>query len=187
MSPQTQWNGGIKWKIWGSFCMFYLWWKKNTYCILFKIISFHFDLLYILYFQHLNQSPMSKAPWLLSTLRSWPLKCIKTSWKQDRIFNRCHRCFMESGHELSLSTRTTSSNILFVTLKVCFLNVSLLSVLSVLLSYEMCQDRTHLEPFSFQPFKWKGSPSTISCSVRTLREKGSLAPKMITLYHLIKY
>lgn len=61
---------------------------------------------------------VSEAPWMLNTLRSLPLKCIKTSWKQDWIFNRCHRCFMESGHELSLSTRTTSSNTLFVTLNV---------------------------------------------------------------------
>lgn len=58
------------------------------------------------------------------------LKCIKTSWKQDRISNRCRQCFMESEHELSPSASTTGSYILFVPLNVCLSNVSLPSMLS---------------------------------------------------------
>lgn len=97
---------------------------------------------------------MAKALRLLSPLRSLPPKCIKTSWKQDRIFNRCF--FMESGHDLSLSTKTISSNRLFFTPCLRLLNVSQLSVLSVLLSYAMSQERcTHFEPISTQKtFLW---------------------------------
>ena len=105
--------------------------QLGNFYIFFETISLHFYLIYILCFWHLKQSPCG---WCSLTAEHTQKFCIwsalKTSWKQDRIPNRCRQCFMESVHELSPSTRTPSSYILFVPLNVCLSKVPLLSMLS---------------------------------------------------------
>lgn len=99
---------------------------KTLHSVFFKMISLHFYLFYILYALNLSTLPMGKLPDCAT-----PLKCIKTSSNQHRILSRCHRCFMESGHELSPSmARATRCGILFVTVNMWLLNVPPLFVLS---------------------------------------------------------